>query len=279
MELKLIISIVLAIMSFVVTLAKGNIQQQSVPKALVLYYSQLGSTRTLAQYIAQQIGVNMVEIKPKNPYPEDFQQTIDRCKREQTTGVLPELEPLDVDFNDYEVIFLGFPIWFGTYARPIATLLRDYDLSNKKIVVFSTFGSGGITESVAHMKRRGFNVVASGGVRTALLDRGPAEMDRILAETQLVRGIVPSLPPYSNKEPVNELTRAIFNMAVAGYKMLNASPKTCEYRERANGIDYRYEASNAAPDGTEEDIVVYVSQDGGPEGKPVFTLVDHPQNK
>ena len=53
----------------------------------------------------------------------------------------------DKNLSDYDVIFLGYPIWFGTYAMPIATLVKEQDFAGKTIVPFCTFGSGGLNTS------------------------------------------------------------------------------------------------------------------------------------
>ena len=120
-------------------------QAETKTKALVLYYSQFSATKTLADSIAQKIGA-------ENDYPADFGQTIARCQEDKANGTLPQLKPINANIADYDIVFLGYPIWFGTYAPPIEALLKQVDFSGKDVVPFCTFGSGGLTESVRDLK-------------------------------------------------------------------------------------------------------------------------------
>ena len=75
-------------------------------KAIVVYYSQLNSTKAVAQEISGRLGIPMVAIEPVVPYDDDFNATIQRGQKEMA-GALPEIKPLDVKLEDYDVIFLG----------------------------------------------------------------------------------------------------------------------------------------------------------------------------
>ena len=130
--------------------------KEETPKILVLYYSQTGNTKAVAEQIARRLGADIEEIVAVNPYDPNFQATIQRCKKDQAQGVLPEINPMKADLSKYDVIFLGYPVWFGTYAPPIITWLTSVDLSGKKIVPFCTFGSGGLESSVAELRKSGF---------------------------------------------------------------------------------------------------------------------------
>ena len=111
-------------------------------KVLVLYYSLTSNTKTVAQEIATRLDADIEEITLVEPYDTAFQATIDRCKADREKGITPEIKPLKSNLADYDIIFLGYPIWFGTYAPPIASLLEKVDLSDKQVVPFCTFGSG-----------------------------------------------------------------------------------------------------------------------------------------
>ena len=121
--------------------------KKEAPQMLVVYYSQLGNTKAVATEIATRLHADMEEITPVIPYEDDFQATVERGKKELDEGNFPEIQPLTADVSNYDVIFIGFPVWFGTYAPPIATFLSQVDLSGKKIVPFCTFGSGGLESS------------------------------------------------------------------------------------------------------------------------------------
>ena len=92
-------------------------------KTLVLYYSQTGTTQAVAEELQKQLGADIERIEAVVPYDGDFQATIQRCGDERQKGEVPEIKPIQANLADYDVIFIGYPSWFGTYAMPIATLV------------------------------------------------------------------------------------------------------------------------------------------------------------
>ena len=119
---------ILLLAALVAAVACG--QKKSEPqKALVLYYSQSAGTKTVAETIQTLIGADIEAIVPVVPYDGTYQETVERGRQEREAGILPELQPLQADLNAYDVIFLGYPIWFGTYAPPMAALLEQVDLN------------------------------------------------------------------------------------------------------------------------------------------------------
>ena len=97
--------------------------KKETPKTLVVFYSQTSNTKVVAEKLASQVGADLAEIVPVQPYDGDFHATIERGKKELDEGAFPEIQPLKVDVADYDVIFIGYPIWFGTYAPPVFTFL------------------------------------------------------------------------------------------------------------------------------------------------------------
>ena len=83
-------------------------------KMLVLYYSETGTTKTVAQELQRQLGADIESIEAVEPYSGNFQETIQRSSRERESGQTPALKPLKKKIADYDIIFLGYPIWFGT---------------------------------------------------------------------------------------------------------------------------------------------------------------------
>ena len=108
--------------------------QEKAPKVLVLYYSQSSNTQKVAQEIGSRLGADMEAIVPVEPYDGTYQETIERSMKEREAGVLPEIQPLTADIKDYDIIFIGYPIWFGTFAPPMGSLLEKVDFSGKKLV-------------------------------------------------------------------------------------------------------------------------------------------------
>ena len=247
------------------------------PKILVLYYSQISNTKTVAEEIAGRLGADLEEIVPAVAYDKDFQATIDRCLQEREAGIFPEIQPLKADLKAYDIIFLGYPVWFGTYARPLGGLLKAVDLNGKKIVPFCTFGSGGLDSSVRDLKAElpDAEILPGYGVRAARMDAVPAEVDRFLKISGFIEGEYEKYDDFPALKPVTEEEAAVFDAAVAGYPMIHAKAENVASRAVTGGTEYLFEARDIPADPDQADkahlIKVYVLCE---EGKaPVFTQV------
>ena len=252
--------------------------QNKAQKALVLYYSQTGNTRAVAEEISSRLGADIEEIVATEPYDGDFQATIERCLKEREQEVLPVVELVKADLKDYDVIFLGYPVWFGTFAPPVISLLGSIDLAGKKVVPFCTFGSGGLDSSVRDLKEKQpqAEVLEGYGVRAARMEAVPQEIDRFLKEGGYLEGEYEKLEDFSEWRPVTDEESAIFDAAVGGYPMLHAKAVNVQSRPVSGGMEYLFEAENIpSPDSSmqpfDHPIKVYVI---APEGKaPEFTQV------
>ena len=248
------------------------------PKMLVLYYSQTSNTKAVAQEIATRLKIDIEEITLVEPYDTAFQATIDRCKADREKGITPEINPLKSDIADYDIIFLGYPIWFGTYAPPIATLLDKIDLSGKKVVPFCTFGSGGLESSGQDLVERLPNteILPGYGVRAARMDAMPKEVGEFLAASHFCDGKYEEPEPFPEQHPVNADETAIFDAAVDGYPMLNAKATTVASRAITDGTEYLFTAKDMPREDKPDmpppsEIKVYVFVEKGKT--PVFTKV------
>ncbi len=250
-------------------------QSQDSPKSLVLYYSQTGVTFAVADELSQQLGADVARIEAVVPYDGDFQETIERCQKEREEGFVPEIEPLDVNMDDYDVIFLGYPIWFGTYAPPIAGLLEAYDLSGKCIVPFCTFGSGGLESSVADLKNAVPDAeIADGyGVRASRLSAVPAEVECFLKVLGFVEGEVEEIAEYSEQQPVTDEEKALFDAACGDYQFPLGTPETVGKRTTPYGTDYKFVVNGQTPDGEEAVSTIYVTVPAAEDAVPEFIRV------
>ena len=252
--------------------------KKEAPKVLVLYYSQTSNTKAVADEIATRLGADTEEIVAVNPYDGDFQATIGRCLQEREAGILPEINPLAANLADYDVICLGYPVWFGTFAPPVITLLGQIDLAGKKVVPFCTFGSGGLESSIADLKARQpeADILPGYGVRAARMDAVPAEVDRFLKEIGLLEGEVEKVDEFPEQHPVSYEEAAVFDAAVAGYPMLDAKASAVAVRNTPWGVEYQFAALPNVREGRPDmppavEMTVYVLAE---EGKaPVFTRV------
>lgn len=222
-------------------------QKPKAPKVLVLYYSQTANTRTVAEAIQSRLGADIEEIVVTKPYDGDFQQTIERCQQERADGILPEIQPLGKDLSQYDIIFLGYPVWFGTYAPPVAALLDQVDLSGKKVVPFCTFGSGGLSSSAADLARKqpGAEVLPGYGVRAARIDAVADEVERFLTQNGYVEGVVVELEEFPEAQAVTDEETAIFDAAVGDYPMMHAKATTVASRAIPGGREYLFTAVEA----------------------------------
>ena len=245
------------------------------PKALVLYYSQTGTTKAVAEAIAAQTGADIVSFDVTDPYTGDFNETIARCMTERSEGFTPELAALDVNIEDYDTIFLGYPIWFGTYAPPVAALLQKVDFAGKTIVPFCTFGSGGLCESTADLKAAlpDATVLDGYGVRTARVEAAPAEVGRFLTLGGFVEGEAEQYPDYSEQQPVTEAEAAIFDAACSGYQFPLGTPVTCGSRVTPDCTEYLFTAESTGMDGSKSTSKIYVIADRKDGRNPEFTMV------
>ena len=251
--------------------------QKKAPKILVLYYSQTQTTKAVAEEIAGALGADIEAVLPVVPYEGDIQATAARCQQDAAEGKLPEIQPLSVDVNAYDVIFLGYPIWFGTYAPPVTGLLSAVNLDGKKIVPFCTFGSGGLDSSVRDLKAALPNaeILPGYGVRTARIDAVKAEVDYFLKANGFLAGEVTPLPDFSESIPVTEEDAAIFNAAVGDYPMIHAQATEVASRTVPCGKEFLFTAKDLPRDPAAEApdhfIKVFVLLEDGKE--PVFTQV------
>ncbi|MBO4281817.1 MAG: NAD(P)H-dependent oxidoreductase [Bacteroidales bacterium] len=257
---------------------KKETPKEEAPKTLVVYYSQTGNTKAVAEEIAGKIGADIEEITMEEPYDGDFQATIERCLKEREQGIIPAIHPVKADLADYDVIFIGYPVWFGTYAPPVTAFLDSVDLSGKKVVPFCTFGSGGLESSVKDLVAAEPNaeILAGYGVRAARMEAMPQEIDNFLKASGFMEGDYVQLEEFPEQHEVSAEEAAVFDAAVDGYPMIHAKAKTVAVRAIPEGTEYLFTAVDLPredkpdmPPAGEMQVFVTVA-DGA---APVFTKV------
>lgn len=130
--------------------------QASDGRALVVYFSATGNTKALAETIAETTGAELYEIVPEEPYTEeDLNYNNDDCRANREMNdesARPAISGSVENMDDYDTIYLGYPIWWGDMPRIVNTFLESYDLSGKTIMPFCTSGGSGITSSVSNIR-------------------------------------------------------------------------------------------------------------------------------
>ncbi len=246
---------------------------------LALYYSQTGATKAVAVELQRQLGADIAYIESVEPYDTDYAAMVARWRQEGEEGeegeegVKVAIQPLEVNFDQYDTIFLGFPIWGGTCASPIATFLDDHSLAGKTIVTFATFGSGGIDSATADVAaaQPDATVIKGYGVRNTSIKKAPAEITRFLIENGYVEGEIAPLPEYGETALVTEEDVAVFDAACSDYQFPLGTPMTVAKRSYDGTEDYCFDVKSQTPDGGEASSTIYVVVPQG--GTPEFTQV------
>jgi flavodoxin len=122
-------------------------------KILVAYFSHSGNTREIADQIHNNVGGDVFEIKAVNTYPSDYDTVVKQARQELDSGYKPELKTKIENIESYDVVFIGYPDWWGTIPAPVRTLLSDYDFSQKTIAPFCTHEGSGLGRSVSDISK------------------------------------------------------------------------------------------------------------------------------
>ena len=110
-------------------------------KALVVFYSHSGNTRQIAGYIHETVESDLIELETVDSYPESYDEHLAQTRREVASNYRPPLSTRIGNISEYDIIFVGYPIWVETAAPPVTTFLAGYDLSGKTVVPFCTSGT------------------------------------------------------------------------------------------------------------------------------------------
>jgi flavodoxin len=125
-------------------------------KNLTVYFSVSGNTERLANAIHENAGGDIIRIEPVNPYPVDDYHNksfTDLAQQEKTDGTRPEIKDIDINLDEYDTIFVGYPIWWGSMPMAVYTFFDKYDLSNKTIAPFNTHEGSGAGDSHGEIMR------------------------------------------------------------------------------------------------------------------------------
>ena len=143
---------------------KSEEQTSDGTNILVAYFSradenysvgtiEVGNTQILGEYIASEVGADSFHIETVTPYPADYDECCDVAKQELNDKARPEITG-SVDMEQYDIVFLGYPIWWGDMPMAVYTFMESYDWSGKVVIPFCTHeGSGlsGTDSSIANV--------------------------------------------------------------------------------------------------------------------------------
>lgn len=242
-------------------------------KSIIVYYSQTGATKTVAEALQKETGADIELIEAVKPYDGDFDATIKRCQDEMAAGTEAEIKALKANLQDYDTIYVGYPVWFGTYAPPMTTFLKTTNLDGKVIVPFCTFGSGGLTNTVASL-RKDFpkaTVLDGFGIRNARIAKVSDELPQYLVNIGIKPGTPVSLPEFSEQKDVTPAEKAIFDAACSDYPMPLGTPVSVGNRKIEGATQYLF---TVKPEKGMGEAKIYVTASDSANVKPEFTLVE-----
>ncbi|MBR6981052.1 MAG: NAD(P)H-dependent oxidoreductase [Prevotella sp.] len=135
---------------------KENTENKDTKKTLVAYFSASGVTKGVAQQLAEVTGADLHEIKPEQPYTEadlDWNNKQSRSSIEmQDKSSRPTITDKLENMADYEVIYVGFPIWWYTCPTIVNTFMEAYDFKGKTVIPFATSGGSDIDKACEDLK-------------------------------------------------------------------------------------------------------------------------------
>lgn len=125
-------------------------------KKLVAYFSASGTTAQIAANLAKAADADLYEIEPAVPYTSADLNWMDKSARStiemKDKSSRPEIKDTDANIADYDVIYVGFPVWWYVAPTIINTFLEKYDFSGKTIILFATSGGSGFGKAAAGLK-------------------------------------------------------------------------------------------------------------------------------
>lgn len=123
---------------------KDDITARDDKKVLVAYFSYSGTTKRVADSLSEKIGADLFEIAPQTAYSNVYWQSNLEIRR----GDRPALAQTVPNMEEYDIVFIGYPVWFHATPAPINTFLESYDLTGKLIIPFCTSGGSDISETM-----------------------------------------------------------------------------------------------------------------------------------
>ena len=122
-------------------------------KMIIIYFTRTGNTELFANYIKGNIDIASYKINPVTAYPEDYNQMLEVAQNEQSNNARPEIKEPLTNISKYDIILLGYPIWYSHIPNIIITQLESLDLKGKTIYPFNTHGGSGKGSSINDIKQ------------------------------------------------------------------------------------------------------------------------------
>lgn len=148
-------------------------------KVLVTYFSHSVNTKVVAEKISSVLNGDLFEIKTLDTYPVKYNLVVDQAKKEFLAQYRPKLQNHVENLNNYDVIVIGYPMWWYTCPMAIFSFLEEYDFSGKVILPFCTHEGSALSSSIEDIKK----IVPTAIVKEGLAIRGSkiSESDQLIS--------------------------------------------------------------------------------------------------
>lgn len=133
------------------TESSSNTEAETV-SSLVVYFSWSGNTKSVATEIQNQTGADLFELVPAEPYTDDYNALLDIAQDELANSARPGLSGNIGNLDNYDVVYIGYPCWWGDMPMLLYTFFDSYDLSGKTIVPFVTSGGSGFSGTISSIQ-------------------------------------------------------------------------------------------------------------------------------
>lgn len=148
-----------------------NIYALTGGRTLIVYFSEGGNTRGIAEEIQSQIGADLVEIEMEEPYSDSYSVLLEQAEQDLLANARPALRTRIENMEAYDTILLGYPNWYAILPMPVYTFLESYDFDGKRIIPFCSHGNGMMGETISNIcktcpyadVREALSVTYSGG--------------------------------------------------------------------------------------------------------------------
>lgn len=162
---RTILSTMLALLTAILptaSQAQNNKKDMEQKKVLVAFFSRAGenyavgniekgNTHIVAEMIAEETGADLFHIEPVTPYPEDYTECTEVSKRELNNRARPAVKG-DAAVEDYDVVFIGYPNWWGDMPMPVYTFIEKHTWQGKTVVPFFTHEGSGLSDTEAKLR-------------------------------------------------------------------------------------------------------------------------------
>src|SRR5271157_2261 len=172
-------------------------------KSLIAYFSRkgnnyvagsianlpIGNTEVIAKKIQKLTGSDIFQIRTVKSYPEDYTETTNVAREEQRENARPELTEIVSNMDSYDVIYIGYPNWYGTMPMAVFTFLESYDFSGKTIIPYCTHEGSGMGSSERDIKKLCPNAKVLSGlaIRGGSVDRADKDVANWLKKPDLIQ--------------------------------------------------------------------------------------------